>query len=183
MAATILKGLGEDGAVSSAMLNADGSVLEQKQCKITDVSVKDGKLSFTRLDEAGPWSIPPASAAGLELLPDTLQLSQYMLRVTGLPEGTYRIRINGKPAASVTSKELAAGWNLTTVNEGVLKDRGQDIYRLIGQLQGQPLKDWRAASKAGDAAKLAEAQKTIDGLEAQIQAAIQPVPLQFEIER
>ncbi len=86
----------------------------------------------------------------------------------------------------MTAAELATGWNTTTVNEGVLKDRGQNIYRLIGQLQGpqgQLIKNWRAASKAGDAAKVAEAQAAIEKLEAQIQAAIQPIPLKFDIEK
>ena len=183
MAASILMELKASGEVSSATIGAGGKVAEAKRCKITDVTAKDGKLSFTRLDEAGPWSIPPKADAALKLLPDTLKLSQYLLRVTGLPEGQYRVSINGSPAGSVSAKELKEGWNLTTVTEGFFAKRSQEILALINKLQSPLNQDWRAASKANDPEKLAAAQKAIDEVEAQIQAAIQPVPLKFEIEK
>jgi hypothetical protein len=41
--------------------------------------------------------------------------------------------------------------------------------------------EWRAASKAKDAEKRAAAQKAIEECEAEIQAAVQPVALKFEI--
>lgn len=183
MAATILTGLNAPGEVSSATIGADGKVAEEKHCKITDVSAKDGKLSFTRLDEAGPWPIPPKSDAALKLLPETLNLSQYLLRVSGLPEGQYRVSINGSPVGSVSAKELSEGWNLTTVTEGVLGKRAKNLYSLIIRLQSSLNQEWRAASKAQDPEKLAAAQKAIGEVESQIQAAIQPVPLKFEIEK
>ncbi len=183
MAATILKELKAAGEVSSATIGADGKVVESTRCKITDVSAKDGKLSFTRLDEAGPWSIPPKADAALKLLPETLNLSHYLLRVTGLPEGQYRVSINGSPAGSISAKELNDGWNLTTITEGFLAKRSQEIQALISKLQSPLNQEWRAASKANDSEKLAAAQKAIDEIEAQIQAAVQPVPLKFEIEK
>ena len=183
MAAVILEGLKADGEVSSATIGADGKVVEAKGCKITDASAKDGKLSFTRLDERGSWPIQPAAKTALELLPETLQLSQYLLRVPGLADGDYRVSIDGRPAATVSAKELAAGWNMTAVFEGVLGDRANTIGTLIAKLQGPMNIDWRVASKAKDADKLAAAQKAIDEGEAAVQAAIQPVALHFEIEK
>ncbi|MEI8309790.1 MAG: SGNH/GDSL hydrolase family protein [Verrucomicrobiota bacterium] len=155
MAAAILKELKAGGEVSSATIGADGKVVESTRCKITDVSAKDGKLSFTRLDEAGPWSIPPKADAALKLLPDTLNLSQYLLRVTGLPEGQYRVSINGEAAGSVSAKDLNEGWNLTTVTVGFLAKRAQEILALINKLQSPLNQEWRAASKANDPEKLA----------------------------
>jgi len=183
MAAVILEGLKADGEVSSATINADGKVVEAKRCKITEGSAKDGKLSFTRLDECGPWPILPTAKSALELLPETLKLSQYLLRVPGLADGEYHVSINGKPAATVSAKDLAAGWNLSTVFEGVLADRATDINGLITNLEGKLNTDWRAASKANEEDRLAAAQKAIDEAEAEIQKAIQPIPLHFEIAR
>ena len=181
MAAVILAGLKVDGAVSSATISADGKVAEAKRCQITEAVAKDGTLSFTRLDETGPWPIAPAAKTALDLLPDTLKLSQYLLRVTGLTEGAYRVSINGKPAATVSAKELAAGWNITTAFDGALGERSKAILALIAKLQTGLNNEWRAASKAQDAEKLAAAQKAIEECEAEIQTAIQPVPLRFEI--
>ncbi len=183
MAATILAGLKADGDVSSATLSAEGKVIEAKRCKITDASAKGGTLAFTRLDEASPWPILPGAKQAVELLPAMLKLSHYPLKVTGLAEGSYQVSINGKPAATVTAKELAAGWNMTTAFEGELGQRATTILGLIGKLQ-KPLNDaWRSASQAKDAEKLAAAQKAIEECEAVLQAAVQPVELRVEIKK
>ena len=183
MAAVILMGLKAGGEVSTATLTSDGKVAEAKGCRITEATASGGKLSFTRLDDASPWPILPSAKAALALIPDTLKLSQYLLRVTGLADGPYRVSINGKPAGTVTAKELAAGWNLTTAFDGALGERSTAILGLIGKLQGPLNNEWRAASKAKDADKLTAAQNAIEACEAELQAAVQPVPLRFEIEK
>ena len=183
MAATILAGLKAEGEVSSATLNADGKVAKAKRCKISDVSAKGGKLAFTRLDDASPWPIAPAAKAAAELLPQMLKLSDYTLKISGLPEGNYRVSINGKPAAKVSAKDLGAGWNATTAFDGAPGERSNKILALIATLQSKLNADWRAASKEKDETKLSEAQEAIEESEKAIQAAIQPEPLHFEIEK
>lgn len=183
MAATILAGLKVDGEVSSATLSADGKVTDSKRCKISDASAAGGKLTFTRLDEASPWPISPKAKTAVQVLPAMLKLSEYTLKVSGLAEGNYRVNINGKPAATVTAKELAAGWNMTSAFDGALGERSEKILGLIGKLQSPLNNEWRAASKAKDEAKLAAAQKAIEETEKELQAAVQPEPLKFEIEK
>ena len=63
MAAVILKGLGADSEVSSATIKADGRIVASERCKISDVSAKDGKIAFTRLDERSPWPILPTASS------------------------------------------------------------------------------------------------------------------------
>jgi hypothetical protein len=181
MAAVILEGWKADGEVSSATIKSDGKVVEAKRCKITDVNAKDGKLSFTRLDERVPWPIEPTAKSAIDLLPETLKLTEYTLRVPGLPEGDYHVSIDGKPAATVSAKQLAEGWNISAVFEGVLADRATHIDALIANLEGKLNTDWRAASKANEEDRLAAAQKAIDQAEEEIQKAVQPVALHFEI--
>jgi len=183
MAATILKGLKASGEVSSATLKADGKVVEVRRCQITEVSAKDGKLSFTRLDEASPWPIPSSAKNSVTLLPEMLQLSQYLLRVDGLAPGDYRVTINGQPAATVSAQDLAAGWNIASTFEGALDDRAKAISGLISKLQSALNNEWRAASKARDAEKLAAAQKAIEDTETELQALVQPVAWKFEISK
>jgi hypothetical protein len=181
MAATILKGLKAPGEVSSATINADGKIVEAKNCKITEVSAKDGKLAFTRLDESSPWPILPTAKPALTLLPEIVQLSQYVLKVDGLAAGDYKVSINGKTAAVVSAKDLGAGWNIASVLDGALGDRATAIAGLITKLQ-KPLNEaWREASKAKDDVKLAAAQKAIDEAETELQALVQPVAWKFEI--
>ncbi|MEO6788811.1 MAG: SGNH/GDSL hydrolase family protein [Chthoniobacteraceae bacterium] len=183
MAATILAGLGASGEVSSATLKADGSVVSAKHCKITDATAKGGKLSFTRLDDASPWPILPAAKSAVQLLPSLLDLSRYMLQVTGLPAGKYRVSINGKPAATLDAKELDDGWNITSVFDGAIGEGSTKILAAIYNLQVKLNNEWRAASKDKNAEKLAEAQKAIDAADAEIRTACAPVAWHFEIEK
>ena len=183
MAATILKSLGAEPEVSSAALNADGSVLSAKHCKITDASAKGGKITFTRLDESSPWPILPEAKDAVRVLPAVLDLSRCMLQVNGLPAGKYRVSINGKPAATLDAKELAAGWNITSSFEGAVAERSTKILAAISNLQGKLNNEWRAASKEKNAEKLAEAQKAIEAADAGVHAACTPVAWHFEIEK
>jgi lysophospholipase L1-like esterase len=182
MATAILAGLGAPRDVSSATLKADGKVVTTTHCRITDASAKGGKLSFTRLDEASPWPILPAAKDAARLLPSMLDLSRYMLQVTGLPAGRYRVSIDGQPAATLDAKELATGWNITSAFDGALGERATKILTAIGDLQGKLNNDWRAASKAKDAEKLAAAQKAVDEADAKIRSVCAPAALHFEIE-
>ena len=181
MAATILAALNVDREVSSATLKADGTVTDSKKCKISDAAAKDGKLSFTRLDECGPWPIDVKSKEAVALMPQIADLSHYLLTVTDLPAGKYTILIEGKPAATLTEKELAAGWNMSTVFEGALAERSKKINDLIGTLQSKLNLEWRAASKEKNKEKLAAAEQAINEAEKAVQEACQPTPLHFEI--
>lgn len=182
MAATILMTLNADREVSSATLKADGTLVHARRCKISDAGAKDDKLSFTRLDERGPWPIDPKARDAVQLLPAIADLSRYMLTISDLPAGRYSITIDGKPAAIVTEKELAAGWNMSTVFDGALGERSTKIVGLIAKLQGKLNNDWRAASREKSQEKLAAAQTAIDECEREVRAACQPPPLKFEIQ-
>jgi lysophospholipase L1-like esterase len=181
MAATILTALHVDREVSSATLKADGTVVEAKGCSITDSAANDGHLSFTRLDERGPWPIDPRAKAAVELLPEITDLSRYLLTVQGLPTGKYAVTINGKPAATLSADELAAGWNMSTLFDGALAERSTKIIDLLANLQGKLNTDWRAASKAKSSDKLAAAEAAIEAGEREVSTACKPVPLHFEI--
>ena len=181
MAATILAALDVDREVSSATIKPDGSVVEAKRCKISDSSAKEGKLTFTRLDERSPWPLAPEAISAAVLMPEIADLSRYILTVPGLVAGQYNVTMDGKPVATVSDKELAKGWNMSTLRLGPLGERADKINGLIYTLQNPLNSNWRAASKDKSQEKLAAAQKAIDENEAKLQAAVQPVAIHFEI--
>ncbi len=180
MAATILAALNVDREVSSATIKADGTVVDAKNCKITEAASKNGVLSFTRLDARSPWPLG-GSGAALTLMPEIADLSRYMLTVSGLSAGQYTVAMDGTTVATLSNKELAKGWNMGAVVDGPLGDRSRRILSLINELQNPLNAAWRAASKEKDPIKLAEAQKAIDACEAKLQSAVQPEPIHFDI--
>ena len=181
MAATILTALEVDREVSAATIKPDGTVVDAQRCKISDSAAKDGKLTFTRLDERSPWPLAPEAIAATALLPAIADLSRYLLTVPGLAAGQYSVTMDGKPVATLSDKELAQGWNMSTVRQGPLGERADQINALIAALQSPLNANWRAASKDKNPEKLAAAQKAIDETEAKLQAAVQPEAIHFEI--
>jgi lysophospholipase L1-like esterase len=188
MAAALLKELGAAGLVSSATLDAAGMVAEAKGCTIDNVKAEGGKLTFDRLDECLPFPIPDEARNVLPLFPMILDLSQYMLRVTGLGDGQYTLQVNGAPVATVTAQELAAGVNLTAYGQGPIAAQGKAILAAVSAKEGL-VGQWRGLSKltatteasADLKQKLAALAQRTETADAAIRKAASPQKLRFEI--
>lgn len=194
MAAALLKALGADGFVSSLTLAADGKVVEAKGCKVDGLKAEAGRIEFDRLDERLPFPIPEDAQTVTAFYPTILDLSQYTLKVTGLKDGSYSMKINGIASATLTSRELANGVNLTalspiapaTVNPITAQSRAilsavANKENLVGQWRGQS----KQASAPGAAPelqeKLALVTKTVEEADEKIRRAAKPQKLHFEI--
>lgn len=112
MAASILKGLSFPTMVSSVEIDGGaGKLVTSQNCTVENIKVKDGRLSFSRLDRALPFF--PEDAAGILPWASILEeLNDYRLKVTGLPAGTYAIGLNGTKIAEINAEQLAAGTNI-----------------------------------------------------------------------
>ena len=87
---------------------------DARGCKVDGLKIEGGKIEFDRLDERSPFPIPDEARGVVALYPAILELSQYTLKVTGLKDGNYILKINGFVTATLTAKELESGVNLTT---------------------------------------------------------------------
>lgn len=195
MAAELLKGLGAEGFVSSAAVDATGKLVEAKRCTVTDVKLDGDKLTFARLDEALPFPIPDGTVDVLPLCPTIEEMSLYMLKVDGLKPGDYRVKIGGQSLApTFTAEALAKGVNLTaaahTIGDGskpnpvLLKSR--EINQAVSAKAGL-VGQWRTYSKQMHEAgidhkqKIAELLPQIAAGDDRIRAAAKPMKLAFEI--
>ncbi len=205
MAAALLKALGAEGFVSEATLDAAGAVTSAKGCAITNARADGGTLSFTRLDETLPFPIPENARAVLRIAPDVLDLSKYMLKVTGLKDGDYTLTINGAVCGKLSAKGLAEGVNLTNLpsdpkakNPNPIAAQGSAVLAAVAAKAGLAGK-WRALSRtaagkdrpkkgapapakpdpAAAKAALVEMAKKVEEADAKIRAAARPQKLHF----
>lgn len=200
MAAALLKGLGADGFVSSATVDAAGKVTEAKGCAVTNLRATDGGLSFDRLDERLPFPIPDNARAVLPLAPDVLALSQYTLKIPGLKDGDYRMSLNGISSGRLSARQLAEGVNLTgmidtqatTANPIVAQSRAilaavAAKEQVVGTVQA--VGTWRSLSQKAHASgaapelkeQLAVVTRRVEDADAMIREAAKPQKLRFEI--
>jgi lysophospholipase L1-like esterase len=188
MAATLLAELKAPGLVSRSTIDAKtGTAKDSVQCKIENIKNTGDTLSFDRLDESLPFPIPDNARPAVTVLDSIANLSQYMLAVSGLKSDKYDVSIDGVKVATVSSAELAKGWNMGLLDKGPVADQCSSILQLVGAkevLVGQ----WRGVSKAAakDAtqeqkdqlAKLAAQVKEADG---KIREAAKPKSRHFEL--
>ncbi len=89
-----------------------GKATETKNATVSGGKGGPDGWSFTVAENALPWPINPEAAPLLEFVPLEKELNQEILRVTGLGEGAYVLKIDGEEVARHTAAEWAEGINL-----------------------------------------------------------------------
>ncbi len=194
MAWAILKGLGAPALVSSVEIDSSArKIASTDHCRADHLEVTDGNMTFDRLDEALPMPIDARAEPALKLAPVLDELSQYQLRVTGLPAGNYQVKMDGESLGQTSSDKLAEGWNLSNHPGPVTRQtrklldlvyKKNDVYfRRWRQVQLFALPDWaeNPSTEAGRKAELETLDARIADLEAQINVARKPVSHHFEV--
>ncbi len=196
MAWAVLKGLGATPLVSRAEIDAAGAkVAAAEACRITNLKVSNGAVSFDRLDEALPMPIDSRAEAALELAPILEDLDRYELRVTGLPAGDYDLVIDGEAATKLSASELAQGCNLAT-RAGPITAQAQAVLRDVFEKNNVYFTRWRTVQlfefpgwakgpelDAKRAAELKRLDQQIAELESSIDKARKPKSRHFELKR
>ncbi len=133
MAASILKGLSFPALVASVEIDAAKmSTTAATNCTASQIAVKDGGITWEQLDQALPF-FPPEATGILKWAPILEELNDYQLRVTGLKDDKYEVRLGGKTVATYTAGELARGVNLATsaLKEGPIADQVKAVKSAI----------------------------------------------------
>lgn len=137
IAAVIVNALGEDGLVSTATINAStGQASATTNCTISNVVSTARSLAFTRLDTKLPMAIDERSTNLIPHFSEILDMNRYMLVVTGLSAGTYRIFIEGTNVATLTHSDLSAGWNMSTTTNGWVWEKRRNVLRQLKTAYG-----------------------------------------------
>jgi lysophospholipase L1-like esterase len=190
MAAALLKELGAEGFVSSATLDSEGKVLEARGCTIKAVKKEDGKLSFDRLDDSLPFPIPDEARSVVPLFPTILDLSRYTLKITGLPEGHYRLAVDRTAIATLTAKDLEQGVNLTAYDKGPIALQCKQVLgtvagkeALVGQWRNLSRQAATGKGNPGSEEALRRVAEKAEEADRRIHATAQPMTRHFEIAR
>ncbi len=185
MAWAVLKGLHAPALVSCAKLDVTrwlrSKVTCSQGCALSGVRYRDGVLTFDRLDAALPMPVDARAVAALARAPVTEELNRYLLAVAGLKAERYDLLVDGLKVATYSASQLAEGVNLATVStpNGV---QAQQVLDLVFKKNNVYFERWRKVQLAnGPAERLAELDRQVAELEAQINAARQPKPHRFEL--
>jgi len=194
MAWAVLKGLGASPLVSRVALDCSTkNVAAAQGCRVENLRIADGAISFDRLDDALPMPIDERAEPALELAPILQELDRYELQATGLSGKNYVITIDGDTAAQVSADELAKGSNLAN-SAGPITKLAREVLAAVFKKNNLFFERWRNVqlfnfpqwlqSPEADAKRSAELErldKEIQEAEAQIDALRKPKSHHFEL--
>ena len=204
IAAALLKGLNEDGFVSSADIDAANGVLRSAvNATVTNISTTGQGVAFDRLDDRLPMSLDPESYPAIDFCPDILDMNRYMLTVSGLAPGSYDLYVDGvKSASGISSTALANGWNMARMEAGPIYDQLNDVLNAIRDKQGIGRSSlsrvgppWKGIERYISAVgkdegsyesmvtSTVDVRASIDDADVVINALAQPVQRRFELRR
>lgn len=204
------------GVSSITIQERGGKWIAAKNEKVSDLVVSTDKeeLSFTFLAKALPWVVPerpsqydlkwgPSAPAGLgyELTGAGHKLSAERLRISGLPEGAYELRIDDVLIGTFSHWNLGAKVELQKYSHSPQSRQALEVALLNRDRNDKavrPMRDLRAKVKGlrrqGDQEKFNRVYPSlkadIDALrrkavefEERIYAAAQPVPRRYHLKR
>jgi lysophospholipase L1-like esterase len=138
MAYLFLKAQCVPALVADMAVDTTGKVQASTNCTLTDVQGKTDEVSFTYLGKSLPYPIPPVAKGALDLIPFVKDMDQEILRVAGLPDGTYVVVIDDEPVLATTAKELTGGINLATCQRTPMYRQAMDVAALNDQRHAIP---------------------------------------------
>jgi hypothetical protein len=132
MAYLLLKEQGMAPTVATMDVDAaTGKVSKQANCAISNLSVKDGSVSFDCLENALPFPVMASASKALEMVPFTEDLNQETIKVSGLKDGEYELLIDGQPVMKASAAAFAAGMNLATIQTTPQYKQALEVFNLL----------------------------------------------------
>jgi lysophospholipase L1-like esterase len=115
MAFAILKGLDAPADVSSLTIDAAGpSVVSASGCRASNLSARDDRLEFDRLDDGLPLNLGLFGALSYRFVPIPDELNRYPLTVQNLRKGRYDLSVENRALGTYESDVLAGGVNIAS---------------------------------------------------------------------
>ena len=118
------QGLNDKPVANVSVDAAKGKLLRSANCTVSDITSKNGVVTFTYLAKSLPfpmdtanrtWGNPQKQSEALEVIPFIKELNSEMLTVRGLKGTSYHILMDGNEVTTATAGQLSEGINLATL--------------------------------------------------------------------
>ena len=179
MAALILEATGEQGLVAEVEIDVTSKDPDNKKyidfasknAAINDVTVPESTakcFSFKYAPKALPFPCVPEYATVEKLHPITEKLNREIIRVKGLPKGSYVLKADGTEIATATDEELAKSVNiaiLATPSQKKAQDAAvvmRKLHNAARQLRSVPYMNTIILSRKGNLDDMEDCFQVLD---------------------
>jgi len=179
MAYALLKALGCRGRISSLVIDAAAGKSSSEGCVVSKLEISDDRITFIRRDDTLPAYFDPEAQGIFSFVPITDELNRYMLRVTGLRHGQWKLDVDGIEVGNFSSDDLARGVNLALM-QGPWRRLGEEVNRMSAEQAGLYFNRWRniglmnlpKEAEPERKALLAKLDKALDDMDAERVGAV-----------
>ena len=169
MAALLLQALQADATVADVTLDgAQARIAAVRNATVSDLRRQGRGLAFRYAPHALPFPVSAEYRKVDAIFPLTDTLNREVVRITGLPDGTYVLKANGKRLADVTAAQLAAGVNLAlldTPSQAKAKEADRlmrELRPIVSQLRNIPYMNLTVRRRKGNPDDQADSFRVLD---------------------
>lgn len=138
----LLKQMGCTDQPASLTLNARFGRVTADRCTVSNLSIAESKLSFTRTDDALPVIFDDEVRAISAYLPYNDDLNRYLFTVISLPAGEWKLTVQGIEVGRFSESELASGVNLSE-KPGPWREMGKRVNAISKVQDELACNNWR----------------------------------------
>ncbi len=134
MAYHFLKAQGFGNEVSAVDIDAAaGRMIAARNGNVAELKASSDTVSFRHTAEALPFPVVSSAKPALELVPFQQELNVETLRIRGLKDGSYQLRIDGKTVVTLSAGELSSGVNLASYEQTPQYQQALQVHSLNDQ--------------------------------------------------
>lgn len=112
IAYAILKAQGMDGDLANVTIDASEGTAATTRATVSNLSASSNSVSYKYSPMALPLGTDATYRSGDELVPITNEINREIIKVTGLDDGIYDIKMNGNVVMRASAEDLAKGVNI-----------------------------------------------------------------------
>ena len=112
IAYAILKAQGMDGDLANVTIDASEGTVTATRATVSNLKASSDSVSYKYSPMALPLGTDATYRSGDELVPITNELNREIIKVTGLEDGIYDIKMNGNVVMRASAQDLAKGVNI-----------------------------------------------------------------------
>lgn len=138
LAVQVLQAQGVQPSVAQVAIDgADLRVTRSEHAQVQDLRRTPNGLEFTYRAQSLPFPIPREVAPALAWTDFSAALNTERLAISGLPAGSWTLRIDGKAVGSWAAATWAEGLDLAALPTTPQLVQAQDVARLLGDRRGR----------------------------------------------
>ena len=138
----LIKAMNCDDEPASLEINAESGNVTAVKCDVGDLTLNPDKITFSRTDKSFPAYFDPRAKSALPYFPFDKELNSYVLKISGLSKGKWKLKVENLDVGVFYSEELNEGVNLANC-PGPWQEIGKKVNEINKNIESCYCLKWK----------------------------------------